>query len=325
MDPGAQAVEERDSDRNSPAMTTLLEDPLPPAAMPKAPRESAASPAFPSSFSTMQPQSGRPTPYASDSPGETQSPKLASGGARDFIAAGQISVPDAHRLFDLYINLLDKFIDGVGGRWESLEILRSRSPILTASIMAVAALHDPQSEHIYPICNQELRRLVAASLFDQHANKDYLRALCLASYWLSDVSWTLVGVAVRKATEMNLAGSYQRVLSEGSEDAADRLRVWYHLYLSDRNLSFVFNRPSLVRDDPSVVGWDEFLKSPVARGQDKTLVLMLGSHLILGPVRDLFGPDNGTPIPVAYATQIAYYSQQLDHWLGVWLNVLRGE
>lgn len=320
MDLEGQTVDEKDSNRNPPARTTLFTD-----VMSDAPRDRLGSPAFPYSFATMQPLSDRPPQRAGESPDEMRSPHPTSGGAQDLIAAGQISVADAQRLLNVYTNVLEKHVIGLGCRWPTLDALQSRSPILTASVMAVAALHDPQSEHIYPICNQELRRLVAASLFDQRVDRDYLRALCLASVWLSDASWTLSGVAIRRAIEVDLAGSYQRVIQEGSEDAAHSLRLWYHLYLCDRNLSFVFSRDSLVHDDASVVGWDKFTKSPVATSQDQALVMPIGLHLIMGTIRGLFGSDNGAPIPVAYSTQIAYFRQQIDHWLGLWLSVLRGE
>lgn len=326
MDPSGQdPPEEKDSGDvspggNSPTMATLVEE-----GMMDDPMQQLGTPTFPSSFPSIQPRSSRPSLRSHDSTDDTHSPFSTSAVGRDFIAAGHISMSDAQRLFDLYVDRLDYFIYNIGGRWRTLEALRSRSPILTASILTVAALHDPQSSQIYPICNRELRRLVSASVFDRRVNRDYLRALCVASYWLSDVSWTLSGIAIRRATEVNLAGKYQGVLAEASEDAADCLRLWYHLYNCDKHLSILYSRQSLAREDLCIMGWEEFLKSPVATEQDKRLVMQLALHLVLTRVHELFGPDNGVPIPVVYSTQIAFHSHQLDHWLGVWSTALKGE
>lgn len=249
----------------------------------------------------------------------------AISGARDFIAENQISLPDAQRLFDLYMGRLDYFIYNIGGRYKTIEALRSHSPILTASILTVAAIHDPQSTDIYQICNRELRRLIAESLFDRRVTIDYLRALCVTTNWLSDVGWTLLGIAIRRAAEINLSGNYQRLLTEASEDAADCVRVWYHLYTCDKHLSILYGRQSLAREDLCVLGWEDFLRSSVSTHQDKVLTMQLALQLILTRVNELFGPDNGVPIPVVYSTQIAYYGHQLDNWLGVWSTALRGE
>lgn len=312
-------MDERESE-NSPALTSLFGDNKVPAVVAEDPSGRFVSPPFPYAFSTMDLQPNQAAGFAGE--------PIPSGGRsviQDFIAAGQVSVTDAQRLLDMYKSEHDQFVGSYIGSWTTLESLRSRSAILTASVLTVAALHDPASDRIYPMCNQEFRRLIGASLFDQIVDRDYIWALCIASHWLSDASWTMCGVAIRRATELNLAGSYQQAINEGREDAAEGVKLWYFLYLVDRSLCYGFGRESLVRDDASVLGWSDFLKSPVARMQDKPLVMFLGVYPILGPARELFGLDNRTPIPAAYATQIAYIGQQLDQWLRTWLNVLQGK
>lgn len=308
----------------SPTMTTLMEQGI--ADIPL-PIEQTAAPAIPPSFSSDQARSSRPSLRSNDSDGYSPfSGAAGSRDGRDFIAAGQISTADAQRLFQLYVERLSYFIYDIGGQWPSLESLRSHSAVLTASIMAVAALHDPQSSHLYPICNKELQRLIAASVFDRRVNTDYLRALCIASYWLSDMSWTLLGIAIRRATEINLSGIYQRVLTEANEDATDWLRLWYHLYSCDRHLSLLYSRQSLAREDVCIMGWEVLLRTPgPGTDQDKMLLMQLPLHLILTRVDELFGTDNRTPVPVVYSSQITHYSHQLDNWLAVWSTALRGK
>lgn len=322
MDPGGQEQHEDSGGvspgDNSPTMMNIMDE-----GMTDVTTHHAGF--FPPSISPLNPQGGRPPLPSHDSGEDAQSLHSGAGSIRDFIAVGQISLADAQRLFDLYIEQLDYFVYKIGGRWRTLDALRARSAILTASILTVAALHDSSSNQIYPVCNRELRRLISASIFDRRVNRDHLRALCVASYWLSDISWTLSGMAIRRATEINLSGNYQRVLMEGGEDAADCLRLWYNLFICDRNLSTLYSRQTLVCEDASIQGWEEFLKTPLSTDHDKRLTSQVSLHLILTSIHELFGPDNGVMIPPAFSMQIAHYSRQLDHWVGVWSTTLKSQ
>ena len=117
----------------------------------------------------------------------------------DFIARRAIQLGVAERLYTMYRDRLDGFMFAVGCPYHSLEEIRMKSPVLTAAILTVAALHDPQADQIYKICSSEFRHLIERSMFDRSVNMDYLRALCVASYWLSDMSWMLSGYAIRRA------------------------------------------------------------------------------------------------------------------------------
>lgn len=250
-------------------------------------------------------------------------PSNGVNAINDFISNGQLSVEDAERLLQLYLNRLDHFMYLIGGIYKDLETLRRRSPTLTACVCTVAALHDPQSNHLYGICNREFRRLMAASMFDRRIDRDHLRAMCIGSYWLSDISWTLSGYAIRRATEVNLNANYHRVVSENNEDAADCLRLWYILYICDHHLSILYGRPATVREDFAIVGWEAFLKASVSTESDKRLISQVALIVILSNVRELFGPDNGEPVPRAFGTQLAVFNRQIDQWMGIWSSELQ--
>lgn len=170
----------------------------------------------------------------SDDTGEEQQPpprRSSNHPVNDFISHGLVSVEDAERLVNLYLNRIDHFMYMIGGsKYRDLESLRRGSPILTAAICTVAALHDPMSNHLYGVCGREFRRLMAASMFDRRIDRDHMRALCIGSYWLHDISWTLSGYAIRRATEVNLSSNFHRVLAENNEEAMDCMRIWYILY-----------------------------------------------------------------------------------------------
>jgi hypothetical protein len=254
-----------------------------------------------------------------DSPNERKSSqdRSATNQVNDFISRGLISIEDADRLVRLFINRIDHFMYKIGaGNYRDLDSLRHGSSVLTACICTVAALHDPNSSHLYATCGREFRRLMSASMFDRRMDQDCMRAMCVASYWLHDLSWMLSGYAIRRAMEVNLSSSYQQVLRGSDEEAMNNVRIWYVLYICDRHLSILYGRPSIVRDDVSVNGWEEILRSPMCTESDKRLVSQMALLVIMGNARELFGPDTGEPIPIAFAPQFEKFSRQIDHWVG---------
>jgi hypothetical protein len=242
----------------------------------------------------------------------------------DFIARGLISERTADRLFHLYHDRLDHYMYGIGARYSSLGEMRRESPILTACICTVAALHDPASNAVYGVCSAEFKRLMAGSMFDRLVHRDALRAMCVAAYWLSDISWMVSGYAIRRAAEFNLHNSFSRVMMENSEDAADCLRLWYILYICDQHLATLYGRPSIVQEDFSLQGSERFLDCTVATDQDHRLVSQVQLLLIFRKIRELFGPDTGKPLPQVYLNQIANFNRQLDQWVGHWSSTLKG-
>ncbi|KAK1569622.1 uncharacterized protein LY79DRAFT_528382 [Colletotrichum navitas] len=240
----------------------------------------------------------------------------------DFIARGALRLEDAERLFRLYRDRLDSFIYGVGCKYQQLDELRRKSPILTAATLTVAALHDPSANSLYGICSTEFRRLTERSMFDRRVNRDYLRAMCVASYWLSDMSWMLSGYAIRRAAECNLHNSYIRTIEEKSEEAADDARLWYILNICDQHLATLYGRPAIVQEDSSMQQWESFLESPVSTEEDKRLTSQVALLGIIGSIRELFGPDKGRPTPRAYVHQIAHFNKQLDQWIKHWSDAL---
>ena len=247
----------------------------------------------------------------------------ANHPVNDFISRGIVDLDDAERLFSFFINRIDHFMYKIGShKYRDLNSLRRASTILTVTICTVAALHDPQSNHLYKNCSREFRRLMSASMFDRRIDRDRMRALCVASYWLHDLSWTISGYAIRRAMEINLSSSYQRVLASGNEDSMECIRLWYVLYICDRHLSILYGRPSIVRDEVSITGWEALMRTPAFTEADKRLVSQMALLIIMGNARELFGPDTGEAIPKAFAPQLTSFSRQIDHWMGFWSTEL---
>ncbi|KAI7782156.1 uncharacterized protein LA080_013832 [Diaporthe eres] len=259
-----------------------------------------------------------------DDIGKDDAPRQPRSKVDDLVSIGDLSLEDAERLFTLYRDHLDPFMYGIGGRYETLETLRHRSTILTTCIFTVSALHDPESNKIYGVCYKECRRLLASSMFDRRIDSDYLRAMCIASYWLSDISWEVSGCAIRRAAEFNLIRHFKQATEEGSEDSADYVRLWYVLHICDQHLSTLYGRQPIIREDLAIQGWKTFMtrSPPNTASEDTRLASQLALVNVIQKIRDLFGPDTGDPVPQVYSMQITQFARQLDQWVGHWSGVV---
>lgn len=176
------------------------------------------------------------------------------------------------------------------------------------------------------MCYKECRRLLASSMFDRRIDANYLRAMCIASYWLSDISWEVSGCAIRRAAEFNLIRHFKKATEEGNEDSADYVRLWYVLHICDQHLSTLYGRQPIIREDLAIQGWKTFMTKspPQAASEDTRLASQVALVNIIHTIRDLFGPDTGDPVPQVYSMQIAQFARQLDQWVGHWSGVVTG-
>lgn len=125
-------------------------------------------------------------------PGSVVSPIAMPGfetnrAQQDIISRGIVSVQQAQSYLDIYQNRLDHFLYRIIGDRKNLNEVRAASPILLAAICTVGSLHlnTPDFESLY----QEFVSIAAAQTFSRRNNVDDIRGLCVAAFWLSDVSW----------------------------------------------------------------------------------------------------------------------------------------
>ncbi|OIW26627.1 hypothetical protein CONLIGDRAFT_683589 [Coniochaeta ligniaria NRRL 30616] len=263
--------------------------------------------------------------FRSPDAGEVEKlPDHSSGqGPDDFISRGAISRESADRLFRLFNDKLDHYMYQIGCPYSTLDELRAKSSILTASICTVAALHDRDSDSIYGICSDEFRRLMGACMFDRLVNRDSLRAMCIAAYWLSDISWTISGYAIRRAGDINLSSSFTRIAAGGTEKDADCLRLWYILYICDQHLAILYGRQPIVRDDFSVKGCERLTEAALSTDQDTRLVSQVSVMRIFEEVRDLFSRVPTGPLPDEYLSRIDEFERQLMDWHNTWTSIIK--
>lgn len=116
-------------------------------------------------------------------------PGLENGNRaqQDIISRGIVTVQQAQGYLDIYQNRLDHFLYRIIDDRKNLNEVRAASPILLAAICAVGSLHlnTPDFEKLY----QEFVSIAAAQTFSRRNNVDDIRGLCVAAFWLSDVSW----------------------------------------------------------------------------------------------------------------------------------------
>jgi len=246
-------------------------------------------------------------------------------GPDDFISRGAISRENAQHLFRVYNDKLDPYMYLIGCPYSTLDELRAKSTILTVAICTVAALHDRDSDSIYGICSDEFRRLMGACMFDRLVNRDSLRAMCIAAYWLSDISWTMSGYALRRAADVSLSQSFTRITAGGgTKNDADCLRLWYILYICDQHLATLYGRQPIVRDDFSIKECERFLESTVSSNQDKRLVSQVSVMRIFEEVRNVFSQVKSGPLPEEYLSKIDDFHQQLIDWHDTWIATVTG-
>lgn len=111
----------------------------------------------------------------------------------DLITVGVLSLGQALSLFDIYHLRLDHFLYKILGDLTSLDAIRKRSPLLTAAVCTVGALHSQSLGHLYDVCYREYKSLATTITFSPTSNIDDVRGLCIGAFWLHELSWALIG------------------------------------------------------------------------------------------------------------------------------------
>ena len=199
----------------------------------------------------------------------------------DLVSRGVMSVAEAEHLFSLYLKNHHPLLwGGVLFPYQSLDAVRRASALLFTAIMTVAALHTPGRGESLQTCYDAFVALVSSSCLSRRYSIDDVRALCVAAFYLPNLSWRLSGQAVRMAAEMNMHQSFQKLMN-GDVSHHERVRLWYALYVCDRHFSIAYGRPSAMYGDAAVDGVERFLQSPSAEAGDIRLSAQVALFKIL--------------------------------------------
>lgn len=274
---------------------------------------------------SLRPRQLSPPRSANGTPGST---RLLS----DIVSQGKLDWNDALRLTMRFLNKTDYYLYGILHGFDSIESIRHASPLLFTAICTVSALHEPHGEALFKICSLELRTLISSFVFAPKATVHDFQGLCIASFWLSDISWSVSGLAIRRAIEFQLEHSFEIVVGDkqlqrrpgtkiqftSDEDALSCLRVWYLFFVCDHHMSILYGRPSSFGVQASVNNWERYFKAMPQSITDTRISSQIELVLILEKVTQLLGPDIHARTPLIFKAQLELFGQQLDQWVSSW-------
>jgi hypothetical protein len=153
----------------------------------------------------------------------------------DFISQGVVTSEQAESLFATYRDRLDHYLYRILGDSVSLKRVRGDSPLCIAAVCTVGALHSRTLGHLFDKCYHKFQEVCAAQLMAKEYSLNDIRGLCIGAFWLADLSWTLVGLAVRIATQMQLHRCLHKAL-RGDKTAYLQTRLYYLVYVCDHHV-----------------------------------------------------------------------------------------
>ena len=129
-----------------------------------------------------------------------------------FISRGVATVDSARSYFEQYKNRLDHFPYRILNHHTAVtfESVWRTSTLLTPSVCAVGAPHSASED--FEVYYQESMQSSAQKILYKQYTVDDVRSLCISAFWLSDLSWSLVGAAVRIATELQLHRIFSKAM-----------------------------------------------------------------------------------------------------------------
>lgn len=254
-------------------------------------------------------------------PGSVVSPMVAIPGIetnradQDIITRGIIRAEQAQSYLDIYQNRLDHFLYRIIGDRKTLSEVRADSPLLLAAICTVGALHLASTD--FEKCYQEFVAIAAAQTFSRRNNVDDIRGLCIGAFWLSGISWTCIGAAVRISTEIQLHRSIFRAL-QGERSHYLRTRLYYLVFICDHHFSIAYGRPPMTRQDDSIRAIMQFLETEHATEDDARLASQVQFWSVASDIYQTFGVDVDLPLEASSIDPIRRFSISLDRIRADW-------
>ncbi|KAF2876862.1 fungal-specific transcription factor-like protein [Massariosphaeria phaeospora] len=236
----------------------------------------------------------------------------------DFIGQGIIPVEDAEDLFTRYIENYHQLLwAGILFSHASLEEMRRHSTLLTAAVLTIAALHTPGRDDALQKCYNIFVSLAYSTCLSKPNNLDDVRALCLAAFYLSNLSWKLSGLAVRNAVELGIHHSFQKLI-RGNTDHRDNVRLWYALYVCEHQFSIAYGRPPLIHEDAATKNLERFLDSPLTTPGDIRLGSQVALFKILTEAYMVYGGDPEQPLTEPDFQQLRIFNLAIEQWRLSW-------
>ena len=238
----------------------------------------------------------------------------------DFVSRGVITEAEADRLTKSYIGHLDHFFYGHVQKYANLSEIRRTSTLLALTLCTVAAIHDPHGSQMYDRLSRELRNVTSSLLFRTRLGLEDIKALCMGSYWLGDMTWILSALTARKAIAMHYHTSHLKQPHTDREGFC-RSQMWLLIYLANEQTTLLRGAPAcgVGRD---FIDWESHLASPYAGEVDLRLISHIDLLLLLSRVRETYGVDMMKPVPQTLIPQLRQYLVDLENWGNKWTGRL---
>lgn len=234
----------------------------------------------------------------------------------DFVARGVISEAEADQLTKTYLTRLDHFFYDHLQKYADLAEIRKTSTLLALTLCAVAALHDPLGSDAYDKLSRELRNVTSSLMFRNRLGLEDIKALCMGSYWLGDMTWVLSGLVLRKAIGMQYHTAHLNQPQTDKEGFC-RSQMWLLIYLANEQISLLRGAPAC-SVDRDAINCKIHLASPFSGENDLRLISHIELLLLLSRVRQTYGVDPLNPVPAVLIPQLSDYLMQLDRWGSIW-------
>ncbi|KAG6095166.1 hypothetical protein E4U30_002708 [Claviceps sp. LM220 group G6] len=240
----------------------------------------------------------------------------------DFISQDKFDLEEAERLFSRFRETLNAYLwGGIALVHDTLDETRASSSLLTAAILAVTALHAQDGGRAFDICYPIFLELVSEALLDRYHALDDVRGLCIGAFYLSDLSWRLLGLAVIIATELNLHQFCAMALSDRTE-YVEEARLWYFLYVCDQHFSIAYGRPSFFSQDSILDCQEDYLRLPGITMSDLRLQSQVAVFVILNRIINAFGSDRSKMISHDEFETLRRFDADLARWRDQWKPLL---
>lgn len=238
---------------------------------------------------------------------------------QDLISRGVISVTTGEHLFERFVRNHNPLLwGGIIFPYQSLDETRRASVLLSSAVFTIAALHSPGGgSETLQRCYDCFVSLVTSSSLARNHNLDDVRALCLGAFYLPNLSWRLSGQAARVAAEMNIHHSYNKLMN-GDMRHAERVRLWYALFVCDRHFSIAYGRPSAMNDDAAIRGVENFITSPASIAGDVRISAQVALFKILSDAYMEFGSDQDQTLDENDLDNLRTFNVAIDQWRLLW-------
>lgn len=211
-----------------------------------------------------------------ESPPVVKKSKYNASDFRDHV----ISLDQAKDLFAYFETNIAQQLFGFEVKQFSVDVIWNISPILICAICTIASMHypDPSISSKGEVLQKHLHDLCAKLLFKGKPRNELegfntIMALVLCSFWLSD-SQRFTGLALQLAKEFEF-NKPRTAQSQDSLSEADRLKLWYLLYILDGQQSMTLNRQNLLDgNDNTLKSSRQLLLTEPSDSEDKSQLVI---------------------------------------------------